>query len=491
MKLYNKILFLTIIQLSAIFLFGIYQMQSLYLAQKKAFDQNKLLQTEMIQKRFEEKLEALQKTAQILMNSQEVVTGIMSNDTDILYNWSKLFLSSTTNKIHFMDNDGTIISRGESEFRFSDNVSQRFYIQQTLQNDTFLGIDLVDGEECLVYAKRVKQYGVKPIGIISVALIIDDTLLASLVQDTMMNITYHSEQKNLSTTQNKALIDAISLHVMLQIGNIKEVTFNVGISSEKELTALKEARTNFFIGMALALIILILALHFILLNSLKEYKVLSQVLIDFYEDRLDIKEVIVAIQQTLKGRSSTPEVRKIAEALFNMSQKVAETHNALEHLSSTDQLTSLANRRKLEEYLEQKLKEANRGGFFSIIMIDIDKFKLINDTYGHEIGDHVLIHTAHLMQETIRNSDLLGRWGGEEFLLILPQTDLKGALIMAEQLRSKIYNFTFENYPNHVSMSLGVTHYHNGDTHNTIVKRADNALYQAKNTGRNKVAYED
>lgn len=490
MKLYNKILFLTIIQLAAIFLFGLYQIQSLYLSQKKAFDQKNLIQSEMIQKRFEEKLELLQKTAQILINSQEVITGIISNDTDMLYNWSKLFLSPSTDKIHFTDLDGTIISRGELEFRFADDVSKRFYVQQALQNDTFLGIDLVDGKECLVYAKRVKQYGQKPIGIISVALIIDDALLTSLVQGTTMNIAYHSEHQTLSTTKEQKLTNASSLHVMLQAGSIKEASFNIGLTSEAELNAIKEARTNLFVGIGFALIILVLVLHFTLLKHLKEYKALSQVLIDFYEDRLDINEVISTIKQTTTERT-TPEVKKIAEALFNMSQKVADTQKALELLSSTDQLTSLSNRRRLEECLEQKLKESERESFFSVVMIDIDRFKTINDTYGHEIGDHVLIHTAHLMRDSIRASDILGRWGGEEFLLILPQTSLEGALIIAEEVRLKICQFTFEHYPQRVTMSLGVSTYRMADTPNSILRRADNALYRAKNSGRNRVEYEN
>lgn len=490
MKLYNKILFLTIIQLFAIFIFGIYQIQSLYLTQKTAFDQKNLIQSEMIQKRFEEKLDLLQKTAQILINSQEVITGIISNDTDMLYNWSKLFLSPSTDKIHFTDLDGTIISRGELEFRFADDVSKRFYIQQALQNDTFLGIDLVDGEECLVYAKRVKQYGQKPIGVISVALIIDDAFLASLVEGTTMSIAYHSEHQTLSTTKEPKLTNASSLHVMLQAGSIKEASFNIGLTSETELTALKEARTNLFVGISFALIALVLALHFTLLKHLKEYKALAQVLIDFYEDRLDIKDVMSTIKHATTQRT-TPEVKKIAEALFNMSQKVADTQNVLEHLSSTDQLTTLSNRRRLEECLEQKLKESERGSLFSVIMIDIDRFKTINDTYGHEIGDHVLIHTAHLMRESIRESDILGRWGGEEFLLILPQTSLEGALVIAEQIRTKIYECTFEHYPQRVTMSLGVSTYHRGDTPNSILRRADNALYRAKNSGRNRVHYEN
>lgn len=490
MKLYNKILFLTLVQLGAIFSFGIYQIQSLYVTQKTAFEQKNLIQSEMIQKRFEEKLDQLQKTAQILTSSQEVVTGIISNDTDMLYNWSKLFLSPSAHKIHFIDLDGTIISRAESEFHFGDDVSKRFYIEQALQNDTFLGIDRVDNQECLIFAKRVKQYGERPIGIISVALVIDEELLSSLVQGTTMNITYHSQTQTLSAIKDEALINASSLHVMLQAGSIKEASFTIGLASDAELQALKEARTNFFMGIGIALILFVLALHFTLLKHLKEYKSLSQVLIDFYEDRLDIKEVGTTIKQTIKERS-TPEVKKIAEALFNMSQKVAETQDALEHLSSTDQLTALWNRRKLEEFLEQKLKEGERGSTFSVLMIDIDRFKTINDTCGHEVGDHVLEVTAQLMRQSIRTSDMLGRWGGEEFLLILPQTDLAGACVIAEQMRTHVKEHVFERYDHTVSMSLGVATYHTGDTPNTILKRADTALYRAKNNGRDKVEHED
>jgi len=490
MKLYHKILFLTLVQLGAIFSFGIYQIQSLYVTQKMAFNQKNLIQSEMIQKRFEEKLEQLQKTAQILTASQEVVTGIISNDTDMLYNWSKLFLSASTHKIHFIDLDGTIISRGESEFRFGDDVSKRFYVQQALKNDTFLGIDVVDEKECLVFAKRVKQYGERPIGIISVALIIDDDLLASLVQGTTMNIAYHSENQTLSATNHETLIDASSLHVMLQAGSVKEASFTIGLASDEELQALKEARTNFFVSIGIALILFVFALHFTLLRHLREYQSLSQVLIDFYEDRLDIKEVGTTIKQTMNERS-TPEVKKIAEALFNMSRKVAETQDALEHLSSTDQLTALWNRRKLEEFLEQKLKESERGSFFSVLMIDIDRFKTINDTCGHEVGDHVLEITARLMRQSIRTGDMLGRWGGEEFLLILPQTDLSGACVIAEHIRTNVKEHRFEDYDHTVTVSLGVATYRLSDTPNTILKRADTALYRAKNNGRDKVEHED
>ncbi|MDY0265970.1 MAG: GGDEF domain-containing protein, partial [Sulfurospirillum cavolei] len=144
-----------------------------------------------------------------------------------------------------------------------------------------------------------------------------------------------------------------------------------------------------------------------------------------------------------------------------------------------------------EECLEQKIKESERGSFFSVLMIDIDRFKTINDTCGHEVGDHVLEVTAQLMRQSVRTSDMLGRWGGEEFLLILPQTDLAGACVIAEQMRANVKHHTFDHYANTVTMSLGVATYRSGDTPNTILKRADTALYRAKNNGRDRVEHED
>jgi diguanylate cyclase (GGDEF)-like protein len=490
MKLYDKILALILIQLAAVFIFGIHQIQSLYETQKKAFDEKTLLQSDIVQKRFEEMLTHLQKTADILTNSQEVITGLIGNDTDMLYNWSKLFLSSNIDKIHFMDLDGIVISRGEEEFRFSDDVFKTFSFDQALHNDAFLGIDLIDTHECLVYAKRIKQYGETPIGVISVALIIDEDLLRTLVEGTTMQMTYTSKHQTLSTARDTPLIHASALSMLLPADTTPEAAFRIGLTSAKELTAIKEARMSFFIAIALAFVVLLLTLHVTLLKHLKEHESLTRLLIDFYEDRIDIKEVIRQTKQAIQMHSA-PEIKKIAEALFNMSQKVADTQDALESLSTTDQLTSLYNRRKLEETLEQKLKEASRTGAFSVVMLDLDHFKHINDTYGHDIGDHVLINVAHVLKEAIRASDIIGRWGGEEFLLIFPQTEREGALVIAEQLREKLQNVIFEKYPHSISGSFGVSTYRENDTQHTVLRRADLALYRAKNNGRNRIEHED
>ena len=120
-------------------------------------------------------------------------------------------------------------------------------------------------------------------------------------------------------------------------------------------------------------------------------------------------------------------------------------------------------------------------------MLDIDHFKSINDTYGHDVGDKVLINVARSLVQNIREVDIVGRWGGEEFI-ILVQEDIVGASILAEKLRIKIMEQCYEANVK-VTASFGLAQYFNGEPIDSLVRRADQGLYKAKNNGRNKVEY--
>jgi len=158
-----------------------------------------------------------------------------------------------------------------------------------------------------------------------------------------------------------------------------------------------------------------------------------------------------------------------------------------EELSITDRLTGLYNRLKLDEVFCYELTQAKRyDRALSIILLDIDHFKSVNDTHGHQVGDKVLIETASLLKNNIRESDTVGRWGGEEFLVILPSCDLETAKGVAEKLRSAIEAFDFDTVGRKTS-SFGVSTYKDGDSEESMVERADNALYEAKKSGRNRV----
>ncbi len=171
-----------------------------------------------------------------------------------------------------------------------------------------------------------------------------------------------------------------------------------------------------------------------------------------------------------------------------LSEKQLQLSNmALEQLSVTDKLTQVHNRMKLDEVLDIELARTVRDGkSFSVILIDIDHFKLVNDTFGHQVGDKVLIEFAKILKENLRKTDIVGRWGGEEFLIISPNSSSLTATKTAEKLRNIIANSQFPGVKK-ITGSFGLTSYLAGDAIDDMLARADEALYLAKKNGRNRV----
>ena len=171
--------------------------------------------------------------------------------------------------------------------------------------------------------------------------------------------------------------------------------------------------------------------------------------------------------------------------LQNKIDELAEARLVAERLATTDYLTGLCNRVKIEEVLSEQVALRKRyGQRFSIIMIDIDYFKLINDNFGHPAGDAALVKVANLLQDGTRETDICGRWGGEEFIIITPDTNCDGAEKMAENLRFNIEKSAVNSLDD-LTASFGVAELRKGETKESLIKRADNALYKAKEKGRN------
>lgn len=159
----------------------------------------------------------------------------------------------------------------------------------------------------------------------------------------------------------------------------------------------------------------------------------------------------------------------------------------LKDLVTKDQLTGIYNRRKIDEVLmKEKAQAETRDHHLAVIMVDIDKFKLVNDQYGHLVGDQVLTEVTSILSQGIRSIDVLGRWGGEEFIIICTDTDLKGAVVLAEKLRQMIANHEFQMVGKK-TCSFGVAQLRNHETIDSLLIRSDQALYRAKDQGRNRV----
>jgi diguanylate cyclase (GGDEF)-like protein len=178
-------------------------------------------------------------------------------------------------------------------------------------------------------------------------------------------------------------------------------------------------------------------------------------------------------------------------ALFVLVLLITQTGRLNKDYATKDDLTGAYNRREVYQVLHKEMDRAARyNKTFSIILFDVDHFKNINDTYGHIVGDNVLKGISTLVNKTIRRTDCFGRWGGEEFLLVLPETDIVSAAHIAEKICEVIRQKRFETI-NHVTASFGVTTYCAGRNLEDMLHAADGAMYQAKQNGRNQVVVEN
>lgn len=211
---------------------------------------------------------------------------------------------------------------------------------------------------------------------------------------------------------------------------------------------------------------------------------------DYISKPFNPAELSLRVQTHLELKSSRESLRRYALELEHKNRQLENAMEKLEKLATIDTLTNLANRRHMLENLHEEAARCQRHGrTFSVAIADIDQFKKINDTYGHNCGDQVLIDFAATLKENVRLSDMVSRWGGEEFLLLFPETELEGAKLACEKIREIVAGsvIRWEDRQIVVTATFGVSHSETGCDVNEVIKRADDALYQGKRAGRNLV----
>ena len=181
-------------------------------------------------------------------------------------------------------------------------------------------------------------------------------------------------------------------------------------------------------------------------------------------------------------------LEKLARISDRYQNSLRELSEVLKDASLRDPLTGLGNRRFLMERLHEETERANRKSRpYALAILDVDHFKSINDRFGHEMGDQALNGIAQALQAALRDYDLCGRWGGEEFLVVMPESTLDFAQKVAERVRLGIREVTLDGVDGGVSASLGLSLYRPGEHFSLTLKRADDALMLAKTLGRNRI----
>jgi diguanylate cyclase (GGDEF)-like protein len=212
---------------------------------------------------------------------------------------------------------------------------------------------------------------------------------------------------------------------------------------------------------------------------------------DYLTKPVSRQELLARLKAAMRVIELETRLLKWNRQIHKVNAEFAILNRKLERLATVDELTNLANRRHAMAFLERLWQQARRNHHpLSCVMLDIDHFKLVNDTYGHSMGDVVLSRIAQILDHNARAGDIAARTGGEEFLIICPQTDVHGAAAVAERIRRSVEESGIRsgNVEINVTLSAGVVDAsENLKTPDDLLRAADEALYQAKRTGRNKV----
>ena len=185
-------------------------------------------------------------------------------------------------------------------------------------------------------------------------------------------------------------------------------------------------------------------------------------------------------------KNKNGDIRYFISTSRDISDRI-ELEQELKQLATKDTLTGIYNRYMINTKIEEEIKRVNRYGKpFGLLMFDIDHFKKVNDTYGHDVGDYVLQEISSIVLNNIRETDSFGRWGGEEFMILMPCTPEEQLVELAQKIRKAIETYVFEKV-HQVTISIGVTLYKKDEELKTLIKRVDTALYEAKEQGRNRV----
>jgi two-component system, cell cycle response regulator len=185
-------------------------------------------------------------------------------------------------------------------------------------------------------------------------------------------------------------------------------------------------------------------------------------------------------------------IKKLQDELDRKNRELEEVNRQLRQLSITDGLTGLYNHRHIHELLQEEYERSKRSGEpLGVAMLDLDRFKLLNDTYGHQMGDHVLAETARILDGNAREVDVIGRYGGEEFMAILPNADEEAAVQFAERVRAAVEQKSYDSNGTEIRMTVsgGVASARADEISfpDELIRLADRALYEAKDSGRNRI----
>lgn len=485
MNLYIKIFATFLVPITLGLLFTIFSLNSVLKNQENLILQNEDTQERQIENRFQIVLENMQRDINILTKNSDIVEAIEIQNNFVLSNWGKAFLGNQYSTVIFINANNTVISRASDQYKFGDTLKKELS-KELISKELYRGIFTLDNKEILLYSKKIKDYANKTVGSVILGITIDKEFLQKITNSEKFALKYIKLRGNPIYSINIEEVKE-EKNFKTHIKNIDKLNqFIIQKGFNEDIKDLEKFKINILTFTIITCIVIIFLLYFILTNFLRPYKKIYTLLVDFADNKIDFK-YIKNISKNIALQRNPKEIHHMARALYKVSKKTLRNEEKLKKISFTDQLTKVLNRRKLDEVLLKESYSSNRyKKELSIVIIDIDHFKKINDTYGHQTGDKILKQFSRIINKNLRETDYFGRWGGEEFLIICPSSNLEGAVSLTNKVRDIIKT---ESYPNKIALtaSFGVGELLEDESLNSLISRTDEALYKAKNNGRDKI----
>lgn len=486
MKLYWKVLITAMLPLILVLGLGMFQVNRSVRIHEESVAVENRLKVSLLRFRLSSFFGEMNKTTAILGASGDAARAVEGADSDYLTTWGKLFLNAGgADRILFTDLDGTVLSRPHDPFRFGDSIRAHPAFQGAAKGRTLAAFYEIEGAFSIICAAPVKLYGEIPVGTVLVAAAVTPSLLSSFVSGTGLDLLVEPEgYPPAASFEGTCARSSLSIDPELISEGIPMKRVLVYFPDDRVMVPLTDLHSNLLLAMVFFFVALPLGLLLMLRHHLKPYTRLMENLLRLSDKEADLPWVRERLEE--EDGNSRNEVSSVTAAVARILKMLEEKIDLLEWTSRTDALTQVSNRLHLDGVLQRVLQSTVKSGApLSVLILDLDRFKEVNDTFGHQAGDGVLRKTAAILSDTVGRRGSVGRWGGEEFLVVLPGRGADEALTVAEEIRSEVESGEFD-IARYVTVSIGVGEAVPGDTPGTLVRRADMGLYRAKAEGRNR-----
>ena len=496
MNLYHRIVLTAIIPLLLLFVFQVFQFKSLLEEQRRhieIIDENR---SEYIAANVKKTVKDLQKTSSFIFQTPDSIRAVETADNYYLFNWLKQFINKSISHAVVTDAEGTVLARGHEEYHFGEDLRQNRAVISALAGQGWIGFLEIDGVGTIAAAEPVYDFGGRLIGSVLLGLELSPKSLYELRSDNNAALIVKSQSGIIASIESEGRPIRGRTHIALpgfSEGSelyLFECLFYEDFQSSAFSTLVKRLMIQQLALLALVPLLLILIIRVFF----KDLTAINTIIRTYSgeEEKLELMERSLARFSGSRDKNvlllSGSILKMITEIRSNMVE-LNRQNMELKKISRTDALTGLPNRMLLDKELNREVLKSRRSGSpLAILLFDLDHFKMLNDTLGHLTGDLVLKQFSDMLGASIRNTDLAGRWGGEEFLVLLPDTDSPGAEILAEKCRiaCEVAGW-LENRP--VTCSIGIAVMKPDDTPDSLLGRADAALYRAKDQGRNRTSF--